>query len=132
MQQNLQNSSKRYIFLFAAGILIITIVLVNYFTHAGWFYWIGWSQSETSSANQATHGEGFAPCHDLEVIPVWQQKFPKYGSEGSFRLLNITKDDVLDIVFGFGTGNNSRKVKIDSIVATNEYKKLLKEQKFLT
>jgi len=46
-----------------------------------------------------------------EVTPVWQMKFPKLGTEGHFRLLNISKDDVLDVVFGFGSGKKD-KLKI--------------------
>ena len=81
-------------FLHFSGGLAITIILVNYFTHAGWYFW-RWGSSQTYP---------YAPCHDLEVTPVWQVKFPKFGTEGNFRLLNISKDEVLDIVFGFGTG----------------------------
>ena len=49
----------------------------------------------------------YGPCHDLEIIPVWQKKFPKFSSESNIRLVNITNDDVLDIVLGFGTGKLS-------------------------
>ena len=79
----------------------MTIVLVNYFTHSGWFFW-RWGSSDNLIP--------YAPCHDLEVIPVWQRRFPKFGAEGNLRLINITKDDVLDVVFGFGTGADGYNV----------------------
>lgn len=48
------------------GVLVITIILVNYFTHTGWYFW-HWNREAIRSA----------PCHDIEVIPVWQKNFPK-------------------------------------------------------
>ena len=71
-----------------AGLLIITVVLVNYFTHAGWFNWLGWPSSSSTASYMSSgidgsmtgHGDGFAPCHDLEIIPVWQMKFPKVAT----------------------------------------------------
>ena len=89
-----------------SGGLAITIILVNYFTHAGWYFW-RWGASQPPA---------FAPCHDLEITPVWQVKFPKWGTEGNFRLLNISKDDVLDIVFGFGTGESWSKSRSKKVI----------------
>ena len=43
-------------------------------------------------------------CQRLEIIPIWQAKFPKLIVEGSTRMLYINDDKVLDVVFGFGTG----------------------------
>ena len=77
------------------GVIALTIVLTNYFTHSGWLFWNFGSSSES---------EEFVGCQNLEIIPVWQAKFPKLMMEGSTRMLQVNEDQVLDVVFGFGTG----------------------------
>ena len=43
---------------------------------------------------------------------------PKLGSESNIRLVNITKDQHLDVIMGFGTGtyisrhHNASKIKV--------------------
>ena len=81
------------IFKTLAGVLLVTIISVNYFTHSSWYLWRWGSRQDY-----------FAPCHDLEPVPVWQLKLPKLGSGSNLRLVNITKDPHLDIIMGFGTG----------------------------
>jgi hypothetical protein len=82
------------------GLVAITVVLTNYFTHAEWlFFNFGSSLSGDDSAVS-----NFVGCHDLEVIPVWQVKFPKLIVESSTRLIRVNEDDVPDVVVGFGTG----------------------------
>ena len=76
--------------------MAISIIAVNYFTHSGFMFW-----------HWTTGDPDYSPCHDLEVIPVWSKNFPKFISEGNVRLLNISKDDVLDVVLGFGTGSST-------------------------
>ena len=76
------------------GVSALTIVLINYFSHSHWL----WGYFESS------YDEILVGCDDIEVIPVWQSKFPKLLTEGSTRMLNISGDDTLDVVFGFGTG----------------------------
>lgn len=78
-----------------SGVMVVTIIAVNFFTHKDWYFW-HWTINEQQSA----------PCHDLEVIPVWSQRFPKLLSESSIRMLNVSDDDMLDVVFGFGTGQS--------------------------
>jgi hypothetical protein len=63
-------------------------------------FWKWWWPGYSSRGINVEYG----PCHDLEIIPVWQKKLPKFTSESNIRLVNITNDDVLDIVLGFGTG----------------------------
>ena len=63
-------------------------------------FWKWWWPGYSSRGVNIEYG----PCHDLEIIPVWQKKLPKFTSESNIRLINITNDDVLDIVLGFGTG----------------------------
>ena len=84
------------------GTLVLTIFLVNYFTHSSWKFWRWWLPGYLSSNLNTEYG----PCHELEIIPVWQKKLPKFTSESNIRLVNITNDDVLDIVLGFGTGKH--------------------------
>jgi outer membrane protein assembly factor BamB len=80
------------------GLVALTVVLTNYFTHAGWlFFNFGISGKEGSGPN-------LVGCHDLEVIPIWQVKFPKLIVESSTRLIRVNEDDIPDVVLGFGTG----------------------------
>ena len=79
--------------MFFTGVLAITIISVNYFTHTSWYLW-RWGSSQ----------DYYAPCHGIEAIPIWQLKMPKLGSESNIRLVNITKDQHLDVIMGFGTG----------------------------
>lgn len=46
------------------------------------------------------------PCNKLKVEDVWVKGFPKLLTESAFRLLDINKDGVLDIVMGFATGRS--------------------------
>ena len=76
------------------GLAAITIILTNYFTHSDWLFW-HFGSSDTGD---------IVGCDELEVIPVWQKKFPKLLTEGSTRMLDVNKDGILDVVMGFGTG----------------------------
>ena len=76
------------------GVLALIIVLGNYFTHHD-FLFLHFSRSETIT---------YVGCQKLEIIPVWQVKFPKMISEGSSRMLLVNDDLVPDVVIGFGTG----------------------------
>ncbi|XP_022110434.1 uncharacterized protein LOC110989995 [Acanthaster planci] len=48
-----------------------------------------------------------APCSDFDIEDVWVQNFPKLITETAFRLVDVNKDDVLDVVMGFSTGVTS-------------------------
>ena len=95
--------------------MAVTIISVNYFTHTSWYLW-RWGSSQ----------DYYSPCHDLETEAVWQLKMPKMGSESNLRLVNISKDEHLDVVMGFGTGKNifdivavwSRRLKVIIIQLT--------------
>ena len=63
-------------------------------------FWKWWLPGYSSTTIPKEYG----PCHELEIIPVWQKKFPKFTSDSNTRLVNITKDGILDVVIGFGTG----------------------------
>ena len=82
-----------YCFCNFLGVLAITIISVNYFTHTSWYLW-RWGSSQ----------DYYAPCHGIEAVPIWQLKLPKLGSESNIRLVNISKDSHLDLIMGFGTG----------------------------
>ena len=43
-------------------------------------------------------------CSHIEVEDVWVKGIPKLMTESAFRLLDVNKDGVLDILFGFATG----------------------------
>ena len=78
------------------GIIALTIILTNYFTHSNFLFW------NFSLPSNAVELVG---CQNLEIVPVWQVKIPKLIVEGSTRMLHVNDDQVLDIVFGFGTGD---------------------------
>ena len=61
------------------GVAAITIVLTNYFTHSGWLFW------GISLPMAATTEDEVMGCQEIEVVPVWQAKFPQLLSEGSTR-----------------------------------------------
>jgi len=42
-------------------------------------------------------------CNEVFVEDIWIKNFPQLISEGSIRLVKINDDDILDIVFPFGT-----------------------------
>ena len=78
------------------GLAAITIILTNYFTHSDFLFWnFGLSSSSLSDVRG---------CDELEVVPVWQVKFPKLLTEGNTRMVDITGDGVLDVILGYGTG----------------------------
>ncbi|XP_017771105.1 PREDICTED: uncharacterized protein LOC108558637 [Nicrophorus vespilloides] len=47
------------------------------------------------------------PCSDLKVTDVWAVTLPKLTSDSSIRTLDVNGDGVEDLIFGFGTGDNS-------------------------
>jgi hypothetical protein len=78
---------------FVSGTLVLTIFLINYFTHTSWMFWKWWWPGYSSSGVNIE----YAPCHELEIINVWQQKFPKMTS--SFVILTRLIFDS-DVIFG--------------------------------
>lgn len=46
------------------------------------------------------------PCSKLSVTDVWSVKLPKLTSESPIRTLDVNKDGVEDVLFGYGTGKN--------------------------
>ena len=48
--------------------------------------------------------ETVLPCTDFEVEDVWIQNIPKLLTETAVRLVDVNKDDILDVVMGFSTG----------------------------
>lgn len=86
------------------GVIALTIVLTNYFTHSSFLFWSFGAPSES---------EEYVGCQRLEIIPIWQVKFPKLIVEGSSRMLYVNEDKVLDVVFGFGTGADGYDVPED-------------------
>ncbi|XP_018568780.1 uncharacterized protein LOC108909041 [Anoplophora glabripennis] len=47
------------------------------------------------------------PCHNLKVTEVWSVTLPKLTTDSPVRSLDVNADGVEDILFGFGTGDNS-------------------------
>ena len=44
-------------------------------------------------------------CDHIEVEDVWVVGIPKLLTESAFRLVDVNKDGVLDVILGFATGN---------------------------
>ena len=84
----------RFLSILFTGIMILTIILTNYFTHQQWYFW-HWSKSASTN---------YDSCHGLRVHTVWNKTFPKLKQQGNIISLDVNNDKVLDVVFGFGTG----------------------------
>ena len=80
------------------GLAALTIILTNYFTHADFLFW-NFGLSSSSSLVSDIRG-----CDELEVVPVWQVKFPKLLTEGNTRMVDVNGDGVADVILGYGTG----------------------------
>lgn len=52
------------------------------------------------------------PCNEITIEDVWTKTFPKLLTESAFRLNDINKDGVLDVIFGYGTGKQLRTLTI--------------------
>ncbi|ESP00009.1 hypothetical protein LOTGIDRAFT_113097 [Lottia gigantea] len=50
------------------------------------------------------NGDDIVGCDKIEVEDVWVVGIPKFLTESAFRLVDINKDGVLDVIMGFGTG----------------------------
>lgn len=44
------------------------------------------------------------PCTNLRPKDVWIRSFPKLTSEAALKLNDVNKDEILDIIVGYGTG----------------------------
>ncbi|KAL3885796.1 hypothetical protein ACJMK2_025834 [Sinanodonta woodiana] len=49
-------------------------------------------------------------CDSIQVEDVWVKGFPKLLTESAFRLVDVNKDGVLDVILGFATGADGYKV----------------------
>jgi len=89
---------------------VITILAVNFMSDHSWNslkFWRLFSGGDGAGLDDDLNDQNpnlHAPCHGLEVTPVWTRTLPKLQMQGSFRMVNVSGDDVLDVVFGYGTG----------------------------
>jgi hypothetical protein len=83
------------------GLVALTVVATNYFTHSGWLFF---NFGALIGGKEGSEEPTFIGCHDMEIIPVWQAKFPKLIVESSTRIIKVNEDDIPDVVIGFGTG----------------------------
>ena len=58
----------------------------------------------TSPMGKPIDNMSVLPCTDFEVEDVWIQNIPKLLTETAFRLVDVNKDGVLDVIMGFSTG----------------------------
>ncbi|XP_038065375.1 uncharacterized protein LOC119735653 isoform X1 [Patiria miniata] len=59
-------------------------------------------------ASEAAREKVILPCSRFDVQDVWVQNFPKLITETAFRLVDVNKDGVLDVIMGFSTGVTSQ------------------------
>lgn len=92
------------------GLIVLVVVLVSIYPLPldrlrDWII----SKSKTPSATQ-----GHLPCTSLKVTDVWSVNLPALTTDSPVRTLDIDRDGIEDVVFGFGTGNsvffNSKKI----------------------
>lgn len=55
--------------------------------------------------SKTTHNitEELLPCSDIKVTNIWTVSFPKFISESPLRTIDINKDSIDDVIYGFGT-----------------------------
>jgi hypothetical protein len=111
-----------YVILIILGLALFALVIVflvqNY--ASDWFH-VKTTQNRTSEVNvnkqhwkAATQSrkpdEKIVGCTSLSVEDVWVVGIPKLMTESAFRLVDINSDGVLDILFGFATGEYSTSI----------------------
>ena len=82
-------------FLLFIGSLATFACLIIYFVNNYGNKWLLGDQNVSSSV---------IGCSHIEVEDVWVKGMPKLMTESAFRLLDVNNDGVLDILFGFATG----------------------------
>lgn len=85
-----------------AGLSVLLVIIVSMFPlpidkMKNWIV--------TKSKENAT--DVLLPCSELKVTNVWTLTLPKLTSESSIRTVDINKDGIDDVIFGFGTGDSS-------------------------
>jgi hypothetical protein len=83
-----------YCLLFAAFLALFAYFVVYLVHHFGNQWLLG----------DNVQGSSVIGCSRIEVEDVWVRGIPKLMTESAFRLLDVNKDGVLDIIFGFATG----------------------------
>ncbi|KAJ8945336.1 hypothetical protein NQ318_009731 [Aromia moschata] len=53
------------------------------------------------------------PCNNIRVTDVWSVSLPKLTTDSPIRTLDVNNDSMEDILFGFGTGDNSNLLPPD-------------------
>lgn len=77
------------------GIICLIVFLINIFAGK-----LGYYELRTDQTADQVIG-----CTHFEVEDVWVQNFPKLTTESAIRLIDINNDETLDVIIGFGTGN---------------------------
>jgi hypothetical protein len=87
-----------YLLLIAGGLSALAFVIV-YLVQNYADQWLN-IEKKPSWHNQTVVG-----CTSVSVEQVWVSGIPKLMTESSFRLVDVNRDGVPDILFGFATGN---------------------------
>ncbi|KAF5276755.1 hypothetical protein FQR65_LT16205 [Abscondita terminalis] len=82
------------------GLIVLVIVLVSLFP-------LPLDKLKVWIVSKDKNSLNLLPCNDYKVTDVWSATFPKFISESSVQILDVNQDGVDDVIFGFGTGDDS-------------------------
>ena len=90
-----------YLLLIAGGLSTFAFVIVYLVRN----YADQWFNIQTPGVKKLMwQNQTVVGCTEMSVEKVWVTGIPKLMTESSFRLVDVNKDGVLDILFGFATG----------------------------
>ncbi|XP_076263482.1 uncharacterized protein LOC143198239 [Rhynchophorus ferrugineus] len=83
------------------GLIVLVVVLVSIYPLPldKFREWI-LSKPKAANLNRSL------PCTSLKITEIWSTNFPILTTDSPVRVLDIDGDNVDDIIFGFGTGDN--------------------------
>ncbi|XP_071442894.1 uncharacterized protein [Hetaerina americana] len=78
------------------GVIVLVVFLVNSYPSSLNDIAPFWKMPKTNVE--------YLPCTAVETQDIWTKSFPKLTTESSFRLMDVNKDGILDVILGYGTG----------------------------
>ncbi|KAF5299712.1 hypothetical protein FQA39_LY11507 [Lamprigera yunnana] len=82
------------------GLIVLVIVLVSLFP-------LPLDKLKIWIISKEEESIKLSPCIDYKVTDVWTVTFPKFISESSVQMLDVNQDGIDDVIFGFGTGDDT-------------------------
>lgn len=88
--------------LFFPGVIILVVILVSLYPLP-----IGRLRDWVMTHNKPTEPPiKLVPCSNLKTTDMWAVNLPILTTDSPVRILDVNKDGIDDIIFGFGTGYN--------------------------